>query len=159
MKLSEHFTLAEAAKSQRAVRLGIDNRPPETLHAALRLVAVKILEPVRAHFGIPFSPSSWYRCQSLNDAVGSKPTSQHMKGEAVDLELPGVPNIVLARWIAENLEFDQLILEFWRDDDPTAGWVHVSYRAANNRGEILTIGDGVRRHGLPDKGLLGEVSA
>ena len=154
MNLSEHFTLAESAKSQTAIRLGIDNRPPEALHGALRLVAVKLLEPIRAHFGIPFSPSSWYRSPSLNEAIGGAKKSQHMKGEAADLELPGVPNIELARWISDSLEFDQLILEFWRDDDPSAGWVHASYRAANNRGEVLTIGKGARRHGLPDAVLV-----
>ncbi len=149
LKLSDHFSLAEAGKSQTAVRLGIDNRPPEHLYGALKQVASKILEPVRSHFGIPFTPSSWYRGQELNAAIGGAKKSQHMRGEAVDIELPGIPNVDLARWIEANLEFDQLILEFWRDDDPRAGWVHVSFSERHNRQEVLTIGGGIKTHGLP----------
>lgn len=149
MNLSKHFTLAEAGRSQIAVRHGVDNKPPEYLHGALKLVARNILEPVRFHFGIPFTPSSWYRGPELNKLVGGSEKSQHMKGEAVDIELPGIPNIDLARWIEANLEFDQLILEFWRDDDPRAGWVHVSFNIGHNRQDVLTIGGGIKTHGLP----------
>lgn len=137
MKLSEHFTLAEATKSQAAVRLGIDNAPPLDVVAKLEAVAVNILEPCRANFATQFSPSSWYRSPALNYAIGGADISQHVKGEAVDFEIPGVSNERLARWIADNLEFDQLILEFWKPDDPTAGWVHCSYVASGNRRDIL----------------------
>ena len=150
MNLSQHFTLREAGKSQTAVRLGIDNRPPEHLHAALRHTAQHILEPIRNWYGKPFSPNSWYRGPELNKAIGGAKHSQHMKGEAVDIELPGVPNIRLARWIKKNLEFDQLILEFWEIGNPRAGWVHVSYRHLGNRNEVLTIGKGIRKYGLPE---------
>lgn len=149
MKLSDHFTLAEAGRSQSATRLGIDNRPPDALHIALKAVAVKILEPIRAWHGKPFVPSSWYRSITLNSAIGGAKKSQHMLGEAVDIELPGVPNIELARWIEEHIDFDQLILEFWNPADPSAGWVHVSYREGLNRGDVLTIGKIGMRKGLP----------
>jgi hypothetical protein len=70
-------------------------------------------------------------------AIGSRSTSQHAKGEAADFEVPGVANIELARWIRDTLDFDQLILEFHDPDDPTAGWVHCSYRAGGNRKQSL----------------------
>jgi len=149
-KLSDHFTLAEAAKSQIAVRKDINNRPPAALIPGLMRVATQILEPVRRHYRVPFSPSSWYRSPVLNAAVGSKPTSQHLSGRAVDFEVPGVANIDVARWCAHNLTFDQLILEFYTDDDPASGWVHCSISMDNRaRGEILTVTNGGVSPGLP----------
>lgn len=149
MNLSKHFTLAEAGKSQYATRHKIDNRPPDGMMGTLKATAQYILEPIREWHGKPFTPNSWYRGPVLNAAIGGAKKSQHMTGKAVDIELPGVPNIELARWIEKNLEFDQLILEFWRQDDPSAGWVHVSFSAGHNRKEVLTIGGGIKTHGLP----------
>jgi hypothetical protein len=153
MNLSQHFTLREAGRSNSAARLGIDNLPPEDVWPALRLVATEILEPVRAHYGVPIifnGGLSWYRCPALNAAVGGSRTSQHMKGEAVDLELPGrVSNPDLAAWVSGNLQFDQLILECWTPGDPWSGWVHVSRKRSGNRGEILTYSGGVYTAGLP----------
>lgn len=154
MNLSSNFTLAEAMKSQTALRLGIDNRPADDLIPALTAVAENILEPARAHFGIPFAPSSWFRCRELNRAIGSEDGSQHVAGAAVDFEIPGVSNARLARWCRDNLvDFDQLILEFWNPDDPAAGWVHCSYvypTVRRPRSEVLTIGTGGAAPGLPD---------
>jgi hypothetical protein len=135
--LSEHFSLSEAAKSQTALRLGIDNAPPLDVVGKLEAVAANILEPCRDNFAVPFSPSSWYRSPELNRAIKGAGSSQHVTGEAVDFEIPGIPNERLARWIADNLEFDQLILEFWKPNDPTAGWVHCSYVAGANRRQVL----------------------
>lgn len=139
MNISPHFTLAEAIKSQTALRKGIDNKPDDAALTALKLVAEHILEPCRNHFARPFSPSSWYRGPELNRAIGSSDRSQHVKGQAVDFEIPGISNIELARHIADNLDFDQLILEFWVDGNPTAGWVHCSYVGPDrNRRDVLT---------------------
>lgn len=140
MQISPHFKLYELVKSETADRLGIDNTPPAAMVPKLTRLAGHLLEPVRNKFGIPFSPNSGYRCLKLNRALGSKDTSQHVKGEAVDIELPGVPNGDLARWIEGNLDFDQLILEFYTPGKPTSGWVHVSLADADNRGDVLTIG-------------------
>ncbi|MEQ9111207.1 MAG: D-Ala-D-Ala carboxypeptidase family metallohydrolase [Rhodospirillaceae bacterium] len=155
-KLSDHFTLAEACKSQIAVRKGIKNTPPATAIPRLVRVATHILEPVRAQFRRPFSPSSWYRSPILNAAVGSKPTSHHLSGRAVDFEVPGVANVDLARWCAAHLKFDQLILEFYREGDPTSGWVHCAIAAdeldgpsAGARGEVLTLTQDGIEPGLP----------
>ncbi len=150
MNLSPHFTLAEAMRSQTASRAEIDNTPPSDVIPALRNTASHILEPIRLHFGIPFSPSSWFRCLELNRLLKSKDTSQHIRGEAVDVELPGVPNRELARWVSSNLEFDQLILEFHKKSDPASGWVHISWVPDNRRTEVLTMGKGYVDIGLPE---------
>ena len=134
-----------------ATRLGIDNTPPPSVIPSLVAVAANICQPVRDHFKTPFSPSSWYRCAELNEAIGGAVTSQHIQGEAVDIEIPTVSNLDLARWIEAHLEFDQLILEFYERADPHSGWVHVSYidDAARRRGEVLTIGRSGATAGLP----------
>ena len=145
MHLSPHFTLLEMTKSQTAVRRGIANelnpdKPGDAgIIGDLRHLCLDILEPVRVAFGVPFSPSSGYRSPALNAALGSKPTSQHILGQAVDLELPGVPNVRLARWIRDHLKYDQLILEFHEPGIPASGWVHVSLKEVGNRRRVLTI--------------------
>ena len=152
MRLSSHFTLAEATKSQTAIRRGIKNSAPDHVVDQLVRVAENVLEPVRAEFGKPFSPSSWYRSPELNAAVGSKPTSDHPKGRAVDFEVPGVSNVDLARWCAESLVFDQLILEFYRPGEPASGWVHCAIPEEGEvpRGEVLTITRDGTKKGLPE---------
>lgn len=138
MQLSGNFTLAEAVKSQVALRRSIDNTPSQQQIDSLRRVAEHVLQPVRDHFALPFAPSSWFGSPALCEAIGSKPTSQHAKGQAADFEVPGVSNLALAEWIAANLDFDQLILEYWKDDDPAAGWVHCRYVApGDNRRRTL----------------------
>ena len=127
MKLTPHFTLAEMTKSMTALRKGIDNTPPLHIVQSLRILCREVLEPVRKHFETPFSPSSGYRSPELNAEVGGSDKSEHVLGEAVDFEVPGISNFMLALWIAENLEFGQLILECYTPGDDNSGWVHVSY--------------------------------
>lgn len=148
MNLSTHFTLSELTKSQIASRLGIENTPSDYEISSLILVCEKILEPVREHYGIPFSPSSGYRSADLCTAIGSKPTSQHAYGEAVDFEVPSIDNRTLAIWINENLEFDQLILECYKQGEPNSGWVHCSYNDQSNRKEVLTYSKGIYSRGI-----------
>ena len=136
MRLSPHFTLDEMTRSQTAVRKGIPNEPKEEHIQAMRLVCANILEPVRKQFGIPFAPSSGYRTPELCNAIGSSVTSQHAKGEAVDFEVPSISNFEVAGWIAANLEYDQLILEHYTGGN--TGWIHCSYKAKDNRLEVLT---------------------
>lgn len=141
MNLSANFSLAELVKSQVAVRQDIDNTPAEAEIAALRRVTENILQPVRDHFARPVRISSGYRCEALCLAIGSKSTSQHAKGQAADFEIAGVPNPELAAWIRDNLDFDQLILEFYEPDKgPDSGWIHCSYVDGDtNRQQVLTI--------------------
>lgn len=146
MRLSPHFTLHELTRSQLAARHGLDNTPDDAAVRALRLLADEILEPVRAAFGRPFSPTSGYRSLALNRRLGSKDSSQHCKGEAVDFEIPGIPNGQVARWVRDHLTFDQLILEFYTPTVPASGWVHCSLKQGGNRRQVLTINQsGVER--------------
>lgn len=138
MQLSPHFTLAELCKSATGIRLGIDNVPNADVIANLQALCVNVLEPIRDYFGRPVTVMSGYRCPDLNRAVNGARGSQHMTGEAADIEIAGVANARLARWIADgNVPFDQVILEFYTRGIPDSGWVHVSYRP-NGRRSILT---------------------
>ena len=134
-RLSTHFSLKELTRSDTAVRKGNKNNPNETEIENLRTVCEKILEPVRVHYGIPFTPSSGFRCLQLNKEIGSSSKSQHINGQAVDFEVPGVPNMELAMWIREHLDYDQLLLEFYKEDIPDSGWGHCSYVGDRNRKE------------------------
>ena len=141
MRLSDNFTLAEFTKSQTAIRKGISNQPTPVHLEAMKALCAHILEPLRAHFGKPVRLTSGYRSARLNSAVGGSKTSQHSKGEAADLEIIGVANDRVAKWIRDNLPFDQVILEFYKAGDPNSGWVHVSYGPRNRR-QALTTSDG-----------------
>ena len=137
MRLSKNFTLAEFTKSQTATRRGIDNTPEgENMEAAKELFE-NVVQPVRDQFGVTVI-NSGYRGPELNEAVGGSSNSQHCKGQAVDIECPGTANYELASWIEENLDFDQLILEFYTPGIPDSGWVHVSYKPEGNRKSVLT---------------------
>jgi putative chitinase len=139
MQLSPHFKLNEFTKSETAIRKRIDNTPGPAHAKNLKLVCEKILEPVRNHFGKPVRINSGYRGPALNAAVGGSSKSQHCNGQAVDFEIDGLPNPELAKWVAENCEFDQIILEFYDPKEgPNSGWVHASYSEGANRKQKLT---------------------
>lgn len=161
--ISKHFKMYEIAKSDIAIRDYIDNTPSPVILDNALLLAENVLEPIREHFGIPFSPTSWFRCEQLEWRINEKAfkiwairtgkqasqdhvwkeyfaLKSHPKGEAADIEIPGISNDVLYDWIKENIpEYDQLIREFGVPGDPTSGWVHVSYRLNNNRKQNLVI--------------------
>jgi len=137
MQLSGHFSLSELTKSQTAERKGISNKPTLEHIENLTELCTHILEPTRRNFGKPIVITSGYRSEELCEAIGSKTTSQHAKGEAADFEMFGLDNKSLAKYIKNNLIFDQLILEFYNQDDPSSGWVHCSYSKEENRKEAL----------------------
>lgn len=137
VRLSQNFTLQEYIKSQTALRKGIDNMPNEQHLEKAKLLFENVVQPVRDNFGVTVI-NSGYRGPELNEAVGGSDKSQHCKGEAVDIECPGVPNYDVAKWIHDNLDFDQLILEFYTPGIPDSGWVHVSYKEDANRKSVLT---------------------
>jgi zinc D-Ala-D-Ala carboxypeptidase len=144
MNLSTHFSLAEFTNSQMASRLGIDNDPPDELLDNLRRTA-NGLEGIRILLGVPIVVSSGYRSLALNRALGSKDTSQHVTGQAVDFTAPGFggPRHVADRIIDAGIYFDQCILEY--PASPSGGWVHVSFVANGARNQALTIdADGTR---------------
>ena len=137
MKLSNNFSLKELTASQTAARKGIDNTPSPTHQANLKSLCTSVLQPIRDYFSRVVSVSSGYRSQELCLAIGSKITSQHAKGEAADFEIFGISNKELADYIHEHLDYDQLILEYWKESDPNSGWVHCSYSENNNRNQYL----------------------
>ena len=137
MKLSTNFSLNELTKSQTAERKGIDNTPSAEHQENLKSLCTHVLQPVRDHFGQVVSVSSGYRSPELCTAIGSKITSQHAKGEAADFEIFGVSNKELADWIHYNVNYDQLILEYWKESDPNSGWVHCSYSENQKRRQYL----------------------
>ena len=137
MKLSDNFSLLELTKSQTAERKGINNTPEPHHQENLKSLCTHILQPVRDRFERVVSVSSGYRSEELWLAIGSKITSQHAKGQAADFEIFGLSNQELAIWIHENLEYDQLILEYWKKEDPNSGWVHCSYNVNVNRKQYL----------------------
>ena len=140
MWISDHFSLWELTKSQTAERLNIDNQPNEEVLSNLKDLCKSVLEPIRTYYGIPFSPSSGYRSEKLNKAIGGSKNSFHCLGMAVDLEVPGIRNPDLARWIQTNIVYDQLILECWTGNEGS-GWVHVG-TATYPRGQVMTFTSG-----------------
>jgi zinc D-Ala-D-Ala carboxypeptidase len=138
MKLSKNLTLKEVTKSDTANRLGIDNTPEEFDIKNLRAIAEEVFQPLRDHFGVPLFVSSGFRSKKLNKAIGGSKYSQHMVGEALDIDADvygSVTNRELFMFIKENLIFDQLIWEFGDDDTPN--WVHVSYKEkGQNRKQV-----------------------
>jgi len=140
MNISDHLTLKEVTKSNTAIRNGISNEPtPEHLEN-LKRVALHIFEPIRIHFNKAVGISSGYRSKALNTKVKGSISSQHCKGEALDIDADiydnGITNKEIFHYIKDNLDFDQLIWEFGNDDEPD--WVHASFTILKtNRKQIL----------------------
>ena len=137
MKISENFTLEELTYSKTAEDKKISNIPKVEHIKNLQLLCDHILQPIRDAFQTSVKVSSGYRSPELCLAVGSTIKSQHTEGKAADFEIDGIPNLQLANWIYKNLDFDQLILEFWNPAEDNSGWVHCSYNGFQNRKQYL----------------------
>ncbi len=138
MKISANLTLKEVSKSLTATRRGIDNEPQGEHLTALINLANNVFQPIREHFAKPIFVSSGYRSPELNKAIGGSKTSQHCKGEAIDIdndarEYP--TNADIFWYVYDHLDFDQMIWEF--GDDKSPSWVHVSYKSEGNRKQVL----------------------
>ena len=134
MKISEHLSLSEVIRSESAKRNGISNMPTAEHIENFKILATKVFEPIREHFGVPIRISSGYRSKELNKCVNGSATSQHSSGEAIDIDQDQttIINKQVFEYIKDNLAFDQLINEF------NYAWVHVSYKAnGKQRGEVL----------------------
>ncbi len=136
--ISEHISFEEATVSPTALRLGILNNPTPEILESMKAVADHCFEPMRNWYGKPLKVNSFYRCPALNKAVGGSPTSQHAKGEAIDISAGSKSeNKKLFEWAKANLIFDQLIFEYGDDSGPD--WVHISFKKGNNRNQTLVI--------------------
>lgn len=142
MQLSKNLALAEVTRSETAKRKGISNMPTPEHIENFKLLAERVFQPIRDHFGVPIRISSGYRSAALNKAIGGAgktvngvyiPSSQHCTGEAIDIDMDGttVTNAQIFNFIKDNLEFDQLIWEFGTDTNPD--WVHVSYESTGKQ--------------------------
>lgn len=138
MNLSPNFTLAEMTKSETALRHGMENTPNQEQISNLQALAVNVLQPIRDHYKRGVKVNSGFRHPDVNAKVGGSRTSDHCRGMAADIEIPGVANAELASWIQQNLDYTQLILEFYTPGVPDSGWVHVSYDPTNLKKQVLT---------------------
>jgi hypothetical protein len=138
MKLSENFSLQELTKSETALRFGMKNEPTEADIQNLKTLCEKVLQPIRDNFKTGVKVNSGFRHPEVNAKVGGSKSSDHCKGQAADIEIPGIANADLAQWISDNLTYTQLILEFYTPGVPDSGWVHVSYDANNLKKQNLT---------------------
>ena len=138
MQLTANFSLHEMCKSDTAIRMGYDNVPDEEATENLRLLCEKVLQPIRDHYGKGVKVNSGFRSIETNQATGGSSKSDHVRGQAADIEIPSVPNAELAQWIMYNLDYTQLILEFYTQGIPDSGWVHVSYNPNDLRKQELT---------------------
>ena len=138
MQLTTNFSLHELTKSETALRMGFDNTPGPVETEYLKILAERVLQPIRDHFGKGVKVNSGLRSIETNQATGGSSKSDHVKGQAADIEIPGVANADLAQWIMDNLDYTQLILEFYTPGIPDCGWVHVSYDPENLKKQELT---------------------
>lgn len=138
MQLSENLSLAEVIRSETAKRKGVSNMPTPEHIENFKKLAENVFQPIRKHFGRPIHISSGYRSAALNKAIGGAASSQHCKGEAIDIDMDGteITNAQVFNYIKDNLSFDQMIWEFGTDKNPD--WVHVSYNSTGKqRKQIL----------------------
>jgi hypothetical protein len=144
MMISKNFTLAELCNSAAAKRFGINNNPDDKVIKNLELLAKNILQPIRDHFDKAIHVVSGYRSPGLNKKVGGASNSQHLIGQAVDIDNDNtdISNAEIFNYIKENIKFDQLIWEFGNDESPD--WVHVSYSAKPRKQILRAYKDGSR---------------
>lgn len=130
----KHFTIDEMCRSTVARRNGIDNTPGDEVKKNLTLLVDNVLDPLREWYGKQIKVNSGYRCPRLNEAVGGVSTSQHVKGEAADIDTGNISdNKKLFDYIKDNLPHDQLICE------SGGNWIHVSYNESYNRFQSFSL--------------------
>ena len=136
--ISKHISYKEGVYSITATRRGIDNTPDDDQLHFMEIIAENVFEPLRQHVGGPIKINSFFRCVELNKAIGGSATSQHCKGQAIDIDdtFGVMSNAEMYSWVKDNLDFDQMIWEFGDDNNPN--WVHISYVSPDkNRNRCL----------------------
>ncbi len=132
MKITENFTLEELCHSNTAEVRGIQNIPNSEQENNLKVLAIRLLQPLRERYGKPMVISSGFRCQEVNKLAGGVATSQHTQGKAADVSVND-PRNLLSILLASGLDFDQAILY----DDGKNLFLHVSYNSGKNRKQVL----------------------
>ena len=136
--ISKHISYKEGVYSTTALRRDIDNTPGDDQLHFMEILANEVFEPLREYVGGPIKINSFYRSPELNKAIGGSTTSQHCKGQAMDIDdtFGHMTNAQMYHWIKENLDFDQMIWEFGDDNNPN--WIHISYISpGKNRNRCL----------------------
>tara|TARA_R100000231_G_scaffold46714_1_gene40126 strand:- start:1291 stop:1755 length:465 start_codon:yes stop_codon:yes gene_type:complete len=126
-RISKHVSWKEGTYSRTGERLDLDNTPNEDQLKCMKAIAENIFEPLRKWVGGPVKINSFFRGEPVNTAIGGSTRSQHMKGQAIDIDdtFKYKTNAEMFHYIKDNLDFDQLIWEFGTDNNPN--WIHVSY--------------------------------
>lgn len=131
----QYFKFKEMINSAKAEQFQIDNFPKDCDIIDNIIFTLEKLDAIREEYGLPLYVTSGYRCPELNTKVGGKETSQHLKGQAADINLGSVEkNQAFFNWLVcnkDDIEFDQLI------DESHFQWVHVSFKKENNRKQVL----------------------
>ena len=138
-KISKHVRYKEGVRSRTADRRGLDNTPNESQLKCMKEIAEDLFEPLREWVGGPIKINSFFRGEPVNTAIGGSKYSQHMKGQAMDIDdtFGHKTNAEMYHYIKDNLDFDQLIWEFGDDKNPN--WIHVSYVTHRENRKKLTI--------------------
>ena len=138
-RFSKHVSWKEGTHSNTALRRGLDNTPNEDQIKCMKEIAEGLFEPLREWVGGPIKINSFFRGEPVNTAIGGSKRSQHMKGQAMDLDdtFGHKTNAEMYHYIKDNLDFDQLIWEFGDDKNPN--WIHVSYVTHRPNRKKLTI--------------------
>ena len=138
-KISKHVSYKEGVRSRTADRRGLDNTPNESQLKCMKEIAEGLFEPLREWVGGPIKINSFFRGEPVNTAIGGSKYSQHMKGQAIDIDdtFGHKTNAEMYHYIKDNLDFDQLIWEFGDDENPN--WIHVSYVTHREKRKKLTI--------------------
>jgi len=138
-RISKHVSWKEATYSRTGDRLNLDNAPNEDQIKCMKDVAENIFEPLREWAGGPIKINSMFRGKPVNTAIGGSKNSQHMKGQAMDIDdtFKYKTNAEVYYYIKENLDFDQMVWEFGTDKNPN--WIHVSYVTHRPNRKKLTV--------------------
>jgi len=136
-KISKHISYKEATYSDYAKKHKIENKPNDEQLENMKLIAKEVFEPLREWVGGPIKVNSFFRSEELNTGIKGSLKSSHLKGQAIDLTTMGLKtNLEIFNYIKDNLDFDQLIWEYGRNNPV---WVHVSYKSKNNRKQVLVV--------------------
>tara|TARA_R100001463_G_scaffold87864_2_gene142510 strand:- start:930 stop:1391 length:462 start_codon:yes stop_codon:yes gene_type:complete len=137
--ISKHVSYHEGTYSRTGERRDLDNTPNEDQLKCMKEVAENLFEPLREWVGGPVKINSFFRGEPVNTAIGGSTRSQHMKGQAIDIDdtFGHKTNAEMYRYIKDNLDFDQMIWEFGSDENPN--WLHISWVSHRPNRKKLTI--------------------
>lgn len=140
--ISDHISYKEATYSQTGVRRGFDNTPNDKQLKCMEEVAENLFEPLRKWVGGPIKVNSFFRGEQVNTAIGGEKSSQHMRGQAIDIDdtFKYKTNAEMFHYIKDNLDFDQMVWEFGTEyPDGNPNWVHISWVSHRPNRKKLTI--------------------